>query len=151
MGNENSRDLVAFCGLYCGDCFGYKGRIAEMAKELRKELRQEKFDIMARGIPFKAFEHYDKCYEVLGALVRLKCKSACRGGGGNPFCKIRKCCQKKGYEGCWECRDQSTCEKLNSLKENHGEAHIRNLKKITKNGIDGFINGKRDWYVKPKN
>ena len=95
MHDGNCRDLVAFCGLYCGDCFGHKGRIAEMAKELRRELRQEKFDIMARGIPFKAFEHYDKCYEVLGALVRLKCKSACRGGGGNPFCKIRKCCQKK--------------------------------------------------------
>lgn len=85
--NEEKK-LVAYCGLYCGDCFGYKGKIANLAKELRQELRSAKFDKMAKGIPFKAFENYQECYDVLGALVKLKCKSACKGGGGNPFCKI---------------------------------------------------------------
>lgn len=44
-----TEELVAYCGLCCQDCFGYKGRIADLAKELRQELRQEKFDIMAGG------------------------------------------------------------------------------------------------------
>jgi hypothetical protein len=145
--NEEKK-LVAYCGLYCGDCFGYDGKIANLAKELRQELRLAKFDKMAKGIPFKAFENYQECYDVLGALVKLKCKSACKGGGGNPFCKIRKCCRKKGLEGCWECTEIETCKKLDSLKTNHGQAHIMNLKRIRKLGLDQFITGKKDWYVK---
>ncbi len=39
--SDNSKKLVAYCGLYCGDCFGYKGKITELAKDLRNELRQE--------------------------------------------------------------------------------------------------------------
>ena len=89
------KDLIAYCGLYCSECFSYKGKIADLSRDLRKELRGAKFDRVVEGIPFKEFEHYEKCYEVLGAMVRLRCKNACRGGGGNPFCSIRKCCQKK--------------------------------------------------------
>lgn len=55
---SNNENLIAYCGLYCGDCFGYKGKIAELAKDLRKELRQEKFEIMIKGIPFKALKNY---------------------------------------------------------------------------------------------
>jgi hypothetical protein len=143
-------ELVAYCGLYCEDCFGYKGRIADLAKELRQELRQEKFGIMAKGIPFKEFDHYDECYGVLGALVRLRCKNGCRSGGGNPFCPVRKCSQKKGYDGCWECSEFESCSKLDFLRVNHGDAHVKNLRKLKKQGIKGFLQGKRDWYSKPK-
>ena len=143
-------ELVAYCGLCCEDCFGYKGKIADLAKELRKELRKEKFDIMAQGIPFKEFAHYSECYQVLGALVRLRCQNGCRSGGGNPFCPVRKCSQQKAYAGCWECSDFESCEKLAFLQANHGDAHIKNLKKLEKQGIKGFLQGKRDWYSKPK-
>lgn len=147
---SNIEKSIAYCGLYCGDCFGYKGKIAELAKDLRRELRQEKFEKMVKGIPFKALKNYKECYEVLGVLVRLRCTNACRGGGGNPFCKIRKCCQKKGIEGCWGCNDFETCEKLDSLKVNHGDAHIKNLRIIKKKGIDKFLKGKKYWYSKEK-
>ena len=143
MGED--KDLVAYCGLYCEDCFGYKGKIADLARDLRKELRQAKFDRAAEGIPFKEFKHYKECYEVLGAMVRLRCKNACRGGGGNPFCKIRKCCQKKGIEGCWECEEFETCKKLDFLKLIHKDAHIKNLRKIKKYGIVKFLEGKKYW------
>jgi len=143
-------ELVAYCGLCCQDCFGYKGKIADLARELRQELRQEKFDIMAKGIPFKEFDHYAECYQVLGALVRLRCKNGCRSGGGNPFCPVRTCSQKKEYAGCWECNDFESCKKLEFLKVNHGDAHIKNLKKLKKQGIEGFLQGKRDWYSKIK-
>ncbi len=147
---SNNEKLIAYCGLYCGDCFGYKGKIAELAKDLRKELRQEKFEIMIKGIPFKALKNYKECYDVLGILVRLRCTNACRAGGGNPFCKIRKCCQKKGIEGCWECDEFETCEKLDFLKPNHGDAHLKNLQKIKKKGIGEFLEGKKYWYNKIK-
>ena len=145
-----SSELVAYCGLCCEDCFGYKGRIADLAKELRQELRQEKFDIMAKGIPFREFDHYDECYQVLGALVRLRCKPGPPPAGGNPFCPVRKCVQKKEYAGCWECNDFASCSKLEFLKVNHGDAHIKNLKKLKKQGVNGFLQGKRDWYSKIK-
>jgi hypothetical protein len=139
------KDLIAYCGLYCGDCFGYKGIIADLARDLRKELRQAKFDKVAEGIPFKEFKHYRECYEVLGAIVRLRCHNACKGGGGNPFCKIRKCCQKKGFEGCWQCDEFEACNKLDFLKPTHGEANLKNLRAIKKRGSGEFIKGKRYW------
>lgn len=138
---ENGENQIAYCGLYCGDCFSYKGRIPDLAKDLRKELRQEKFDRVAEGIPFKEFKHYKECYEVLGALLRLRCKNGCRGGGGNPFCSIRQCCQKKAISGCWECDEFETCAKLNFLKAAHGDAHIKNLRKLKKEGPASFLQG----------
>ena len=150
----NEKEMIAFCGLYCGECPNHIGRIADFARDLRKELRSVRFDKTAESLSelpfFNMFKDYDKCYEVLGGMVKLRCKHACRGGGGNPFCKIRKCCQKKGIEGCWLCDEFETCEKLDVLKANHGEAHIKNLRKIKRNGIEGFLNGQKHWYVKVK-
>ena len=147
--NKRDKNLIGYCCLYCGDCFGYKGKVADLARDLRKELRQSRFDKTAESLSnysfFKVFENYLQCYEVLGALVKLRCKKACKGGGGPPFCKMRKCCQKKGIEGCWECDEFETCEKLDFLKANHGDAHIKNLRKIEKRGIKAFIEGKRYW------
>jgi len=139
------KNLIAYCGLYCGDCFGYKGKVAELARDLKKELRQAKFDRVAEGIPFKEFKHYKECYEVLGAMVRLRCNNACKGGGGNPFCKVRKCCQKKGIEGCWQCDEFEACNKLDFLKPIHGDANLRNLRKLKKQGVDSFLKGKKYW------
>ncbi len=148
------RDLVAYCGLYCGDCPGYTGRIPDLARDLRKELRKFRYDKMAVALSelaiFTMFKNYQQCYEVLGGMVKLRCKHACKGGGGNPYCKIRKCCQKKGIEGCWLCDEFETCAKLDALNAVHGIAHIRNLRKIKRIGIDGFLEGQKFWYAKPK-
>ena len=144
---SEDKDLIAYCGLYCGECINHKGEIADLARDLRKKLREAKFDRVSRGLSkyFKEFNKYQECYEVLGAMVRLRCKNACKNGGGPPFCKIRKCCQKKGYEGCWECEEFETCKKLEFLKPIHGDAHIKNLRKIKKQGIDKFLEGKKYW------
>ena len=143
----NSEDLIGCCGLYCGDCFNYKGRIAGLARDLRKELRQAKFDRACLGLSkfFKEFENYGQCYKALGAMVRLRCKRTCRGGGGPPSCRIRGCCQKKNIRGCWECAEFETCEKLDFLKPIHEDAHLKNLGTIKKHGIDSFLEGRRNW------
>ena len=44
-----SKDLIAYCGLYCGDCVGHQGKVADLARDLRKELRQVKFGKTADG------------------------------------------------------------------------------------------------------
>ena len=101
---ENNTNQIAYCGLYCGDCFNRKGEIADLARDLRKKLREAKFSQVSKGLSkyFKPLGDYDRCYEVLGAMVRLRCSRVCHDGGGNPHCKVRLCCQKKRFTGCWE-------------------------------------------------
>ena len=151
---EDERELVAYCGLNCADCFGYRGKMADLARDLRAELRQSRFDKTADFMStlsfFKVFEDYQKCYEVLGAMVKLRCKKGCRGGGGNPYCGIRKCAQKKDVAGCWECGEFESCQKLDFLKQAHGDAHLKNLRTLKKKGMEEFLKGKTLWYVKPK-
>ena len=151
---EKNENLITYCGLYCGDCFGHKGTIADLARDLRKELREAHFDKTAEALAnipfFKEYKQYKECYEVLGAMVRFRCHKVCRDGGGPPFCNIRKCCRKKGIQGCWECSEFQTCTKLDFIKESHGNAPIKNLIILKKKGQKAFINGKRQWYAPPK-
>jgi hypothetical protein len=58
---------------------------------------------------------------------------------------MRNCCQRKGIQGCWECEEFETCQKLEFLRAVHGEAHLKNLRKIKKQGISGFVEGPRYW------
>ena len=147
-------NLIAYCGLYCNDCHGYNGKIPDLARDLRKELRQRRYDLFAHYISTysfgKDFKNYDECYKVLGAMVKFRCRKGCRNGGGSPFCKIRKCAQKKELEGCWECDIFEICKELTFLENVHGDAHIKNLKKIKKEGIANFVKGKTLWYNKKK-
>ncbi len=143
MKNEEE-ELTAYCGLYCGDCFGYKGTIPDLARDLRKELRKYKFDSVAKVIPFKEFKNYEECYACLGGMVRLRCKG-CRGGSRSKFCNIAKCVIKKGFEGCWECDEFQDCKKLNFLEPVHKDAVLKNLRRIKQVGVSEWINGNRHW------
>lgn len=155
MDDKKDENLIAYCGLYCDDCHGHNGRIPDLARDLRKELRESKYDKFAGFISTYSFgtdfKNYDDCYKVLGAMVKFRCKRGCRSGGGSPFCKMRKCCQKKELEGCWVCDEFENCEKLDFLNPVHGDAHIENLRTIKKHGTNGFIKGKRLWYSAEKN
>jgi hypothetical protein len=147
------KDLIAYCGIYCGDCFIGQGKVADLARDLRKELRAYHFEKMAKSfskVPFFAeLKDYPQCYDVLGALVKLRCNKTCREGGGPPFCEMRKCCRQKGIDGCWECEEFETCDKLDFLKANHGDANVKNLRKLKKAGVEGFLKGEKYWYSAP--
>jgi len=73
-------DLIGYCGLYCGDCAGYTQTVANLARDLRKELRSYRFDLMAdmlATIPFfKEFKDYQKCYNLLGTMTKMRCKNS---------------------------------------------------------------------------
>ena len=43
-------NLIAYCGLYCGDCHGFSGKIPDLARDLRKELRKVRYDKFAEFI-----------------------------------------------------------------------------------------------------
>jgi len=142
---------IAYCGLYCIECPNHTGVIADLARDLRKELRTFRFDKTAELLSqypfFKEYEKYNDCYNVLGAMVKMRCGKTCRSGSGNPGCKIRICATKKGFLGCWECGEFETCVKLQFLSTNHGVAHIKNLRTIKKKGIEEFVKGEKFWYL----
>jgi hypothetical protein len=154
--SEKAQDekLIAYCGLYCGDCHGFTGKIPDLARDLRKELREIHYDKFAAFISTysfgKDFKNYDECYKVLGAMVKFRCRKGCRSGGGSPFCKIRKCVLKKGLDGCWECSEFEDCKELVFLEPVHGDAHIKNLRTVKKKGKKEFVKGKTIWYNKKK-
>jgi hypothetical protein len=141
--------LISYCGLYCGDCSGYKGTIADLARDLHEELQRERFADLAKilcKVPFfKAFEHFPQFGEVLETLPKLRCGKTCRGNGGPPECAIRKCNRDKGLDGCWQCDEFKTCGKLEFLQAGHGDAHIKNLSKLKRSGPAAFLKGKRQW------
>jgi len=151
---EDKQKYIAYCGLYCGECPWYQGKVADMARDLRKELRTIKFEKLADFISdypqFAVFKKYSQCYEVLGALMKARCGKPCQEGGGPLSCKVRKCCQKKEISGCWECNELEYCNKLDMLIPGHGDAHTRNLRRIKRKGIDAFVSGKKDWFTTGK-
>ena len=104
--------------------------VSEAAKNLRREMRAAKLKEAWSDIPFLG--EYAPFKKSLDGLAALRCTKACRGGGGNPWCKIRKCCQKKVFDGCWECADFETCDKLT-------QRYVKNIRKIKKIGVDAFM------------
>ena len=38
--SNNAEEFVTYFGPYCGDCHGCSGHVADLARDLRRELRQ---------------------------------------------------------------------------------------------------------------
>jgi hypothetical protein len=125
--------------------------VANLAKELRAELRRHRFaqiaGEMAKVPVFKEFRDYEKCYKLLGTMMKMRCTKTCRGNGGPPDCKVRNCCRDNNFQGCWECGGFGKCEKLKFLEPHHGKAHLKNLRKIKRHGAKAFVIGKKYWYA----
>jgi hypothetical protein len=147
------RDLVAYCGLYCDDCLARKGRVADLATALKGELKQEGFEQFVEAVSdvpfFQALKKYPEFTEVLELLANSRCERTCKEGGADHGCEVRICCTEKGIEGCWVCGEFVGCDKLTFLEGVHGIAHIRNLRRLKRNGVSEFVKGRHDWYVKP--
>jgi len=139
-------DLIGYCGLYCGTCPGYTQTVANLAKDLRRELRSGKFDKAAPALAkipdFKAFKHYQKACDLLSTMMKMRCNKACKSGGGSAQCPIKKCAKKKGLKGCWQCDDFVSCKKLKGLEEFGETTYLKNLRKIKRQGPAAFVREK---------
>ena len=150
--SDDSKDtsLISYCGLYCGDCHAFRGKISDLAIELRKELRRTQYDKFSKYIQKydsgKELKHFNETYDALGAMVRFRCSQGCRAGGGTNNCKIKECCIAAKFEGCWECNQMEKCPKLDTLKPTHGKANIKNLQTLRKKGKAEFLKGNREWF-----
>jgi hypothetical protein len=137
-------DLIGYCGLYCGTCPSYTQVAADLARDLRTELRKGKFgesaDFIAKMPAFAAFKNYKKGYDLLGAIMKIRCKNGfCRPGGWDGRCKIRKCARQKKLAGCWQCDRFEECKYLKLLEQVGDTTHLKNLRKIRRLGPAGFV------------
>jgi hypothetical protein len=146
---KNNIELLAYCGLYCGDCAGYTGEIADAARVLKETTEKYKFAQTARHLFAKELKDFDHFREMLNFMTELKCPKPCRQhNDGEVKCEILKCCREKGFYACHECDSFETCEKLKKLGGLHGESHIKNLRAIREMGIENWIKkGKRLWFA----
>ncbi|MBN1694990.1 DUF3795 domain-containing protein [candidate division WOR-3 bacterium] len=135
------KDLLAYCGVYCGDCLGHTGVIADAAGEFKKVLEKYEFEKSAKCIFPEQLKDYDKIFDKIVFMASLRCPMICRERtDDNIECEIRKCCKSKGFFACYECDDFKNCEKLKSGMEGlHYEAIIKNLKEIKSMGLEKWI------------
>jgi hypothetical protein len=146
---KSKKTLLAYCGIYCGDCLGYTGVIADAAKDFLKVLENYKFDRTVKCIFHEELKDYEKFSEMLKFMCGLKCPQPCRERESSAVrCPIRKCCSEKGFYACYECNDFEICDKLKSfMKGLHADACVKNLRAIKKMGLDAWIRkGKRHCY-----
>jgi hypothetical protein len=138
--------LIGYCGLYCGTCPGYTQAAANLARDLRKELRSGKFDEAAPALAkipdFKSFKHYQKFCDLLNTIMKMRCGKPCKAGGGSAQCPIKKCVKKKRLDGCWQCDDFITCKKLKGLEQFGDTTYLKNLRKIKRLGPAAFVREK---------
>jgi hypothetical protein len=142
-------EMISYCGMYCGTCPAYTQSLANMAKDLQKELRRSKCDKAAPGLAkipaFSAFKHYTQFSDLLTVMSKMRCKKPCRTGGGSPECGIRKCVKNEGLDGCWQCDDFSTCKTLGMLVDfgDVDRTYLKNIRKIGRQGPAAFAKAQR--------
>jgi len=132
---ENPRDLVGYCGLYCGACGIHQGRIKQAVENLRQIIQAYGFDkFMPELTKWEpAFQHYKEFESVMDGWVKMfgECPG-CIKGGGDPNCAVRECCKQKSFVTCAECTETDTCEKV----KQHGPRALEGLHKIKAVGAD---------------
>ena len=146
METEQEKKLVGYCGLYCGNCGIYKGRIVpKMAADLKELISTHGF---AEWVPKYektdfSFEEFQKGLKFFSDQERGPyCQVPCKEGGGLPFCKIRPCANEKEVEICFECKE-FPCKLFSPFLEKHPEI-IEEEKKYKKLGMEMWIKLKEE-------
>ena len=145
----SKKALLAYCGIYCGDCLGNTGVISDAAKECISVLEKYRFDRTAECVFPEKLKDYGRFAETLKFMSGLKCPQPCREReDSNVSCPIRKCCQEKGLYACYECSDFESCDKIRSfVKGLHADSCVKNLKEIKGMGLETWLQkGKRHHY-----
>lgn len=165
---------VCPCGLNCNDCLFYKKEVYETAQKLRELIKTSQLDIfltilsekesynaMARHLGeeerefkenFDRFKKMPEFLSVLEGIINIQCKQTCQEAGGCSMCgktkecEAIKCVKEKNYKGCWECLENSNCNKLSFQKVCYGKTIEGNFKIIEEDGIDSVPSRGNDYY-----
>ncbi|TET45828.1 DUF3795 domain-containing protein [candidate division TA06 bacterium] len=115
-----SEDLIAYCGVSCGTCARwcdyseFRTLAAVLAEWVDAQGYQFWMPTYAKDFDYTEFR------KGLDFFSRndtwLVCHNCCKGGDGNPECEIRKCCEKRGLNLCFDC-EEFPCDKVERDKK----------------------------------
>jgi len=139
------KELLAYCGSYCGECPEYTGEIADAAGELMAKLEAHRYDRVASCVFPGKLGNLDEFSEMLSFISNLRCPGSCRESlGGVVGCPVKECCIERGFFACYECEELDSCQELRSLNQGmHVENSLRNLRDIRAVGLDDWIYSKK--------
>jgi hypothetical protein len=123
---------IPYCGLYCKLCVNF-ARIPQQASALKNTMSRAGYEFFGDQIISK----FREFWAALGKLSNPERCPACRGGCGNPDCKIRICAQKKKMDLCSSCPDYP-CEHINELAK-HYPILISDGMRQKQIGLDAWI------------
>lgn len=136
----SEKRLLGYCGMYCGDCLGYTGAIADASTRYLEVLDKYQFERTAVNVFTEELSQYDKFIDILEFMSGLRCNTLCRDlDGGESKCEVRHCAVDSGFYACNECEEYQTCGKLVKVL---GSLHVDSCRKNL-NGINSI--GLRKW------
>jgi hypothetical protein len=133
------KELVAYCGIYCGDCLGYTAVTADAAEAFAAVLDRYQFERTAAWIFPEELAEFDRFRKDLAFMIGLRCPGRCRKAAGEAVPEgrvVRSCCVERGFYACFESDELETCAKLRDL---HGSLHLdaclRNMRAMREKGM----------------
>lgn len=95
------KDFVCYCGLYCKLC-ATMAVYPPQAKVLAKSMGEDGWEAFGECV----FEGFNTFWKVLGQIANLDDNTQlCKGGCGDPECKIRQCAIEKHVRVCGLCEE----------------------------------------------
>jgi hypothetical protein len=142
----NSERLIAYCGLYCGDCPRFGNKTSGLAQELKARLEASGFARAGRSRSARrhGLQGFETFWKMLGMIADHECPG-CHETGCSVKCRIRPCCIGRGLAGCWECAKFASCTEFHGLRKVHGKGIAYNLRALARKGAKEFLRGKRFW------
>jgi len=164
---NEAKKLIGYCGIYCGSCGMFRGRIySKIAQDFLEVIKAagypDEITINQKGVkPDFDFDEFLKGIEYFSKEDSAAyCQEPCKKGGGVP-CKNRLCAKERGLEICYECKD-FPCEHFSWTLEKSPEK-AKDYERFKKLGFEGWIrfhaeraekgysNATRKYYVQTKN
>jgi len=145
---EQQGGSIAVCGIYCGACPHFQGRIRESATALRDWLDGWNFDDIAAFI-LPPGMNYQTFREVLSAIANHEPCEGCREQA-NPLCPVKLCAKSRNVTSCAECDDftgdinapcknEEPLEIFRLISRRYSGWNLENLKRIREIGIEAFL------------
>jgi len=128
----NTKDLC-YCGLYCKLC-RTRAVYPPLAKALKDNLQQDGWTEYGPDT-FEGFEYFWKILSIFGDTDNPA--HLCRGGCGDPTCKIRPCAQEHRVEVCAYC-PEFPCSLLADFSKRYPSI-IKLNERIKEIGLDAWI------------
>jgi len=138
---EERKNAISYCGVYCLKCDWLSGRIKEAADDILQMIRERpELREWCQGEEKESYDvgNFTKILEYLSKTGF--CRFTCKQGSGWNVCPVRRCCESKGLAFCCEC-EEFPCKRWG--KWPFDETKLNNLKQIKEIGAEEWI--KKQW------